>query len=356
MSHSYTALNDGEAGAHVDPSRPGAVLTVSLLPTEVRPQPQCDLGEWYFILYVPQKKPGLLTTPLCDLKTGFLRKARYIFWHPSFTSILRSHICEQQPLLVYSHIQSYNDTMWLIDTETFRLESFQGGSPRYAVLSHTWGPDEVTFADFHDQHKTTRDKKAGYHKIKLTCEQARKDGIKYAWIDTCRINKESSAELSEAINSMFKWYRLATVCYAYLEDFPQNEESVDLSLLPGCKWFSRGWTLQELLAPRDLMFFVPHEESWRDIGRKEALSQVLEQITKIPGEILLKQTALETVSVAARMSWAARRQTTREEDLAYCLMGIFNVNMPLLYGEGSKAFIRLQEEIMRETRDDSLFA
>lgn len=246
--------------------------------------------------------------------------------------------------------------MWLIDTETFRLESFQGGSPRYAVLSHTWGSDEVTFADFHDQHNTTREKKAGYHKLKLTCEQARKDGIRYAWIDTCCINKESSAELSEAINSMFKWYRLATVCYAYLEDFPENEKGVDFSLLHGCKWFSRGWTLQELLAPRDLIFFVPHEESWRDIGRKDELSQVLEQITNIPGEILLKQKAIETISVAARMSWAARRQTTREEDMAYCLMGIFNVNMPLLHGEGEKAFIRLQEEIMRETRDDSLFA
>lgn len=247
--------------------------------------------------------------------------------------------------------------MWLIDTETFRLKSFQGEIPSYAILSHTWCPDEVTFADFQDQNNnTTRDKKAGFHKIKLTCEQARRGGIGYAWVDTCCINKESSAELSEAINSMFKWYRLATVCYAYLEDFPQGEETAELSLLRGCRWFSRGWTLQELLAPKGLVFFAPDGNTWREIGRKDALNQVLEQITNIPGEILLKHKAIETISVAARMSWAARRQTTREEDMAYCLMGIFNVNMPLLYGEGPKAFIRLQEEIMRETRDDSLFA
>lgn len=244
--------------------------------------------------------------------------------------------------------------MWLINTETFRLEGFMGEAPSYAILSHTWGPEEVTFADFHDE--TTRHNKTGFAKIKLTCEQARTEGIRYAWVDTCCINKESSAELSEAINSMFKWYKLAEVCYAYLEDFPQQVEIADSSSLSCCRWFSRGWTLQELIAPRNLVFFVPNGKTWRAIGRKDELHLGLEEITKIPGEILLQHEAIETISVAARMSWAVKRQTTREEDLAYCLLGIFNVNMPLLYGEGAKAFIRLQEEILREVRDNSLFA
>lgn len=244
--------------------------------------------------------------------------------------------------------------MGLINTETLRLEGFMGEAPSYAILSHTWGPEEVAFADFHDE--TTRHQKAGFAKIKLTCEQARTEEIKYAWVDTCCINKESSAELSEAINSMFKWYRLAKVCYAYLEDFPQQVEIADLSSLSCCRWFSRGWTLQELIAPRNLVFFVPNGKTWRAIGRKDELHLGLEEITKIPGEILLQEKAIETISVAARMSWAVKRQTTREEDLAYCLLGIFNVNMPLLYGEGAKAFIRLQEEILREVRDNSLFA
>lgn len=244
--------------------------------------------------------------------------------------------------------------MWLINTQTLKLEGFMGEAPSYAILSHTWGPEEVTFADFHDE--LARHNKAGMAKIKLTCDQARTEGIKYAWVDTCCINKESSAELSEAINSMFKWYRLATVCYAYLEDFPQQVEIADSSSLSCCRWFSRGWTLQELIAPRILVFVVPNGRTWRAIGRKDELHLGLEEITNIPGEILLQSKAIETISVAARMSWAVKRQTTREEDLAYCLMGIFNVNMPLLYGEGAKAFIRLQEEILREVRDNSLFA
>lgn len=244
--------------------------------------------------------------------------------------------------------------MWLIDTETLKLKGFMGETPCYAILSHTWGPEEVTFTDFHDEK--TRHNKAGFSKIRLTCEQARTEGIKYAWVDTCCINKKSSAELSEAINSMFKWYRLVTVCYAYLEDFPQEWEITDSASLSRCRWFSRGWTLQELLAPRSLVFFVTHGETWRAIGRKDELSLTLEEITNIPGEILLQQKAIEAISVAARMSWAVKRRTTREEDLAYCLMGLFNVNMPLLYGEGGKAFIPLQEEILREVRDNSLFA
>lgn len=244
--------------------------------------------------------------------------------------------------------------MWLINTKTLRLEDFMGDAPSYAILSHTWGSEEVTFADFHDEK--TRRNKAGFAKIELTCAQASAEGIRYAWVDTCCINKESSAELSEAINSMFKWYRLAKVCYAYLEDFPQQVGLVISSSLSCCRWFSRGWTLQELIAPKSLVFFVPTGISWLAIGRKDKSYRALEEITKIPGEILLQQKAIETVSVATRMSWAAKRQTTREEDLAYCLMGIFNVNMPLLYGEGAKAFVRLQEEILREVRDNSLFA
>lgn len=245
--------------------------------------------------------------------------------------------------------------MWLINTKTLKLESFMGEAPPYAILSHTWGPEEVTFTDFH--YETTRKNKTGFAKIKLTCEQARTEGLKYAWVDTCCINKESSAELSEAINSMFKWYRLAKVCYAYLEDFRWHAKFAEPTFpLSRCRWFSRGWTLQELIAPRSLVFFVPDGETWKAVGRKDELYQGLEEITKIPREILLHQKPIETISVATRMSWASKRQTTREEDSAYCLMGIFNVNMPLLYGEGTKAFIRLQEEILREVRDNSLFA
>ncbi|KAL7784636.1 heterokaryon incompatibility domain-containing protein [Trichoderma ceciliae] len=208
--------------------------------------------------------------------------------------------------------------------------------PPYANLSHTWGLEEVTFAGFSVLPKIGA--KSGFKKIQLTCKQTLQDGLGYAWVDTCCINKESSSELSETINCMYKWYRNAATCYAYIEDLPDiiKLPITDSSLVKKCRWFSRGWTLQELLAPQDIVFLGAQ---WVKIGRKAELNDILQQ-----------------VSVSDRMNWAANRQTTREEDIAYCLMGIFDVNMPMMYGEGRKAFLRLQEEIVKQTRDDSLFA
>jgi hypothetical protein len=243
--------------------------------------------------------------------------------------------------------------MYLIDTSTLKLVWFSEKIPPYAILSHTWGLEEVTFVDFRDVSDIKA--KAGFYKIKQTCEQAHEDGLSYAWVDTCCINKESSAELSEALNCMFKWYRDAAICYAYIEDLSEKIELpvTNPSLVEGCKWFSRGWTLQELLAPRDIIFFGAR---WAKIGRKVELKGILEQVTGIPGTVLDQSKFLDQVSVADRMNWAANRQTCREEDVAYCLMGIFDVNMPMMYGEGRKAFIRLQEEIIKQTQDDSIFA
>lgn len=243
--------------------------------------------------------------------------------------------------------------MYLINIKTLALEEFASHPPKYAILSHTWSDGEVTFDDFHDTER--RESLEGFDKIKRTCEQARLDGLEYAWIDTCCINKISSAELSESINSMFKWYSDAAVCYAFLEDLPEGVELpiTDPSVLADCRWFSRGWTLQELLAPREIVFF---DAAWKRIHKNE-VEQVLGQATGIPDDVLSKKTALEDVSVANRMSWASERQTKREEDMAYCLLGVFDVNMPMLYGEGGKrAFIRLQEEIVRNIQDDTLFA
>lgn len=244
--------------------------------------------------------------------------------------------------------------MHLIDTDTLKLTSFQGKLPRYAILSHTWDSDELSFAEFGDLPK--RESHPGFEKIKSTCQQARRDGLDYAWIDTCCINKESSAELSEAINSMFRWYQDATICYTYIDDLPDDLDLpiTSSSLIKDCRWFSRGWTLQELLAPQNVIFFGPR---WDKIGCKSDLLGVLEEITRVPRAVLAKEERLDRVSVADRMNWAARRETTREEDMAYCLMGIFDVNMPMIYGEGGrKAFLRLQEEILKQTQDDSLFA
>jgi hypothetical protein len=245
--------------------------------------------------------------------------------------------------------------MRLLNTETIKfLHDDEERPSKYAILSHTWGKGEVLFTDI---ISGTAESKPAYEKVLSACQRAAIDGYQYIWIDNCCIDKTSSAELTEAINSMYIWYQQAHVCYAYLSGVASNIDTKDPEFendLAGAKWFKRGWTLQELLAPANMIFFSEH---WTIIGDKKGLRSVLSNITGIDKEILEDSKRLDLASVAKRMSWAAGRETTRPEDLAYCLMGIFSVNMPMLYGEGSvKAFLRLQEEIMKQSDDQSIFA
>lgn len=251
--------------------------------------------------------------------------------------------------------------MWLINTKTLRLEQVVDETQCvFAILSHTWAPagQEVNFQDM--QNLDLASTKPGFEKIRKTCNIASRM-FKHVWIDTCCIDKTSSAELSEAINSMFRWYRCAEVCYVYLSDLdplPNNLKERDrrtrlVQRLPGCKWFTRGWTLQELIAPRKLVFF---DREWTFVGEKSDLEGSLSDITRIDESVLRDSSNLHSIPVARRMSWAAHRQTTRVEDMAYCLLGVFDISMPLLYGEGSKAFLRLQQQIISENSDMSLFA
>ncbi|KAK1655153.1 hypothetical protein BDP81DRAFT_477100 [Colletotrichum phormii] len=196
-------------------------------------------------------------------------------------------------------------------------------------------------------------RKKGWRKIQYFCRLALQQGYKYAWVDTCCINKQDFTELTEAINSMFKWYARSSVCYAYLSDV-----GVDGVSLQQSQWFTRGWTLQELIAPTRVDFF---DKDWNYIGSQADLCDIIQERTNIDKSILVAGSGrveglLTTIPVARRMSWASGRTTKREEDLAYCLLGVFGVKMPLLYGEGNRAFIRLQEEIIKETNDLSIFA
>ncbi|KAF3032947.1 hypothetical protein E8E11_003593, partial [Didymella keratinophila] len=218
--------------------------------------------------------------------------------------------------------------------------------PPYAILSHTWGTtdEDVSFADF---SRGSQESKVGYSKI-LNCGiQAARDGMSYFWVDTCCINKESSAELSEAINSMYDWYGQADACYAFLIDVTNKQLFCD------SRWFERGWTLQELLALADLLFF---DANWSPIGFKTSLTATIARRTGISSAVLRDGSNLDAFSVAEKMSWAASRQTTRVEDEAYCLLGLFDINMPLIYGEGWKAFVRLQQELLMKSDDASMFA
>ncbi|KAK4224522.1 HET domain-containing protein [Podospora fimiseda] len=190
------------------------------------------------------------------------------------------------------------------------------------------------------------------------------DGLDWAWIDTCCIDKTSSSELSESINSMYTWYLKSTVCYVYMEDVgPQLDTDKHLDSngwgpelqrsFRDSSWFMRGWTLQELIAPARVDFYA---YDWTELGTKLSLIDVLVEITSIPESVLTSPGAIKEVCAAERMRWAARRITTREEDMAYCLFGLFGINMPLLYGEGRNAFVRLQNEILRTLDDYTILA
>ncbi|KAF1359906.1 HET-domain-containing protein, partial [Lizonia empirigonia] len=231
--------------------------------------------------------------------------------------------------------------MRLINTKSLQLKEFLSDEPPYAILLHTWAADadEVTFQEFRKRKKVTR-AKPGYKKIQRAAEQARENGYEWLWVDTCCIDKRSRAELSEAINSMYRYYERSEICYALLSDVL-------------CKrWRYESLTLQELITPWEVKFFC---SSWFPLGKRSELAVLLNEITGIDREAFTGR-PLADFSVAKRMSWASRRTTKRPEDVAYCLFGLFDINIPPLYGEGSKAFIRLQEEIIKQTDDHSIFA
>lgn len=271
-----------------------------------------------------------------------------------------------------------------LDTYTGRFVWIHdAGKVPYAILSHTWRSEEEggeqSFSDIRRlqaavaelQNAAGEPMASGMHghpgtlatvldhpdlspKIKGICRVAREAGYRLVWIDSCCIDNASSAELSEAINSMFEWYSDADVCYAYLSDVPDDEDPrLPDSEFRDSRWHRRGWTLQELIAPERVIFL---SRTWRFLGTKTGLASTLEQITNIDFAILTGRATLSSISVAKRMSWAATRWTTRIEDRAYSLWGIFGVHMSPIYGEGTNAFFRLQEEIIKTIPDQSIFA
>ncbi|KAH0537946.1 hypothetical protein FGG08_005396 [Glutinoglossum americanum] len=310
-------------------------------------------------------------------------------------------------------------TMRLLHCKTFQLESHDDPTtrPPYAIFSHRWGREEVLYDDIRDQphavdfvvlqeyiqglekelnelkchlrvakgtggaadsrgvrvgdgenivgggaidlrlHRAK--KKEGWAKIEGCCAEASRLGFTYVWIDTCCINKDSSTELSEAINSMFVWYREADLCLAYLEDYTYSSPTpyIPEPIQRGTsQWFTRGWTLQELIAPREVVFYNKY---WTFIGCRTSLADIISGLTGISAKILSPRSGahLSDFSVATRLSWAAGRKTTRGEDRSYSLLGLLGVSMPIIYGEGEEAaFFRLQTEIFRSSSDHSIFA
>ncbi|KAK7997489.1 hypothetical protein PG989_005529 [Apiospora arundinis] len=219
--------------------------------------------------------------------------------------------------------------MRLINVQTHELQEFYGSRiPKYAILTHTWGSEEVSHQEWLSWLATGNPSvanKQGFEKIMGACKVANGDELNWLWVDTNCIDKASSAELTEAINSI------------------------------NSRWHRRGWTLQELLAPQSLVFY---SQSWTMLGTKYSLSPYIAAATGIDELCLsesLGQERIRDASVAKKMAWLSRRKTTRVEDLAYCMLGLFDLHMPLLYGEGTRAFTRLQEEIIQSSNDHTIF-
>ncbi|KAJ5050308.1 uncharacterized protein L3040_002191 [Drepanopeziza brunnea f. sp. 'multigermtubi'] len=266
--------------------------------------------------------------------------------------------------------------MWQINTQTFALHEGPPSffrSEGYAILSHRWDDEEITFNEYHSfiaQLSSEQPLPPQLEKIRGLCLKAREQKLRWVWIDSCCINKGSSAELAEAIHSMFKWYRDSKVCFAYLGDVRKSESvarnsegaKVSFSVFNQVEerepskpsvWFSRGWTLQELLAPRHMEFY---DTSWELLGTKSSLMSELQEVTGIDGQYLRGDMHFSSASIATKMSWIANRTTVREEDMAYSMLGILNVTMVPQYGEGNWAFMRLQLLLLSTLTDESLFA
>ncbi|TGZ78190.1 HET-domain-containing protein [Ascodesmis nigricans] len=254
--------------------------------------------------------------------------------------------------------------MRLIRCNTLKLETFNNDDqvPPFAILSHCWGTVEITFADImNEPDRPDPESDIGptdkWEKVWMAAKTAKEVyNLEYIWVDTCCIDKSSSAELTEAINSMWNWYWHADVCIAFLSDvigMPKLEDVFSFI----SRWFTRGWTLQELIAPARLDFF---DMTWTKIGDRASVSLLWsDEVCNIDRRVLADggRHRLNEFSAATRLSWASKRATTRGEDRAYSLLGIFGVNMTTLYGEGyERAFLRLQNKIFKQSADQSIFA
>ncbi|KAK5692441.1 hypothetical protein LTR97_010750 [Elasticomyces elasticus] len=259
--------------------------------------------------------------------------------------------------------------MRLINLSTYELEEHDDYAlPKYAILSHRWEKQEVLYADWkgvnHWRQADPDSRPKGWQKLLSFCDVARdQHESHYGWADTVCIDKSSSSELTQAINSMYRYYQESTICIVYLADVfgnlsPFSEPGGNPSVSKVCEsqWFTRGWTLQELIAPPVLVF---HTCAWRELGTLRdsiEMMEAIKELTNIPTSVLCGNCKPDEFPLAKRMSWATGRTTTRPEDRAYSLLGLFDVNLPLLYGEGNRAFLRLQEEIVRRSTDHTIFA
>ncbi|KAI7785168.1 Vegetative incompatibility protein HET-E-1 [Diaporthe eres] len=243
--------------------------------------------------------------------------------------------------------------MHFLNTETFKLHGSTDPPPSYSVFFHAHGSDDIGFEDFSNPEMLPR--KAGFNRLRQACSRARKHGSKWLWSDAVCIDRGSTAALTDAFNSLARIYQDCTFSLIYLEDLPPGDCN-DGGLAKGlanCAWLRNVWVLPQLIFPKRSFIY---DRDWTEIGTKASLARQLSLVTSIEQSVLINPAALGQFSIAKRISWASQLDASRPEDRAFALLGILGVHMPIIYGEGHMAFTRLQEEILRDTTDYSLFA
>ncbi|KAG6329234.1 hypothetical protein ID866_9855, partial [Astraeus odoratus] len=239
------------------------------------------------------------------------------------------------------------------DKQIGRIRAIVSTYFEYATLSHRWGKHEPLLRDVEGRAVYDIPGMDGVIKLKAFCVAACQQGYQWGWVDTCCIDKDSSAELQEAIGSMFTWYRQSALTIVYLSDV------TDSDTLSQSVWLTRGWTLQELLAPRRVLFYTQKWTLYKNPTSSNhktdrAIVRELEKATSIASQFLVDfQPGVD--KARSRLQWASRRYTTRSEDIAYALFGIFNLHLPVLYGESTDhALGRLLAEIISKSGDVSI--
>ncbi|KAG9241956.1 hypothetical protein BJ878DRAFT_536190 [Calycina marina] len=226
--------------------------------------------------------------------------------------------------------------MILLDSNTLRLtDFFLRDVPEYVILSHTWGEGEVSFQDFQDLKKIRE--RQDFKNLEQCCKKAKSDGLQ--WV----------------INSMFRYYsEAAEICYAYVEDTDSSVARKHGSLvgIQLCVWFERGWSIPSMLIAPEIVEI--YAKNWKEIGTNSSMVDAISNITSIDKSVILHTAHLDDFNVASRMHWVSKGLTMKEDEM-YCLMGIFGVNVPMLCGEVSRAFQRLQEEGVMKLTEDYIF-
>ncbi|KAJ8595030.1 hypothetical protein M405DRAFT_871979 [Rhizopogon salebrosus TDB-379] len=270
------------------------------------------------------------------------------------------HLCDRgAQIAAFKTSSEYNELLLSMmknanaDLRMGRIEKVVEIYFRSVMLSHRWEENEPSLRHIQDKNVYKLDLVGGIMKLQSFCRTARDADYRWAWADTCCIDQTNNVEVQESVNSMFVWYRHAALTVVYLSDVPPSSKS---GALAKSVWNERGWTVQEFLAPRIVLFY---QSDWtlylndRSPNHKDSavIMRELGDATGIdPQALIVFHPGMG--GTREKLQWVSRRKTTMQEDIAYSLFGIFGIHLPVIYGERKQnALGRLLQEIIAQSGD-----